>query len=215
MKKYNHTIHLLACGLASFVLFAATVMAGDNLAVNGNFDDDTKGWSFNWRTGSDTPPQILPDQLAIVTPKEGGNLLRITIPEVTDAGLHEAHGDGAVLKLSSAIPATSKLLVRLKARSVSGASCLTIDRLWGGASGIIAQLDSNWKTIEAKLDLATATPELCFALTDKIPGEIMTWEGAVEVSEGIYTVPGHYCQFPVQEGVLEIKDVSVEEVPAQ
>jgi len=145
--------HLLACGFASFVLLAATVLAADNLAVNGGFDDGTNGWQFQWRTGPDTPAENRPEQLAIVTPKEGGNLLRITIPEVTEAGLHEAHSDGATLKLVSSIPEGSKLLVRLKARSVSGASCLTIDRCSAGASGIIAQLGGSFSFSGMRVEL--------------------------------------------------------------
>ena len=214
-RRRSHANDLTACGLAMFFLFAATLLAGDNLAVNGSFEDGINGWQFAWSTDRETPPAILPEQLAIVEQKEGGAVLRITFPEVQEADLHWSHTNGVLLKLVSAIPTESKMLVKLKARSVSGATCLTINRPCNGASGVIAQLNSDWKTIEAKLDLAFDTAQVMFSLTDKIPSEILTWEGAGEVSEGIYSMPIRYAQHPVQEGVVEIKDVSVEEVPPQ
>jgi len=142
-----------------------------------------------------------------------GNALRVSFTEDDEHAIPtlHTHAIGVRLLLSAKIYSESDILIKLKARSISGAGTLVIGRKSGGSSILVAELGLDWKTIEGRIQLAHEMSDLHFSLSE-ISFDFSSSD-AEEVDEGVYQIKTGI--FPVKEGIFEIADVSVELVPSE
>ena len=195
-------------------VFASLIIGGsacatENLVEDGKFERGTDNCFF---AGEVEGKEVtLPERLEVV--KLRGNALRVSFTEDDEHAIPtlHTHAIGVRLLLSAKIYSESDILIKLKARSISGAGTLVIGRKSGGSSILVAELGLDWKTIEGRIQLAHEMSDLHFSLSE-ISFDFSSSD-AEEVDEGVYQIKTGI--FPVKEGIFEIADVSVELVPSE
>jgi RHS repeat-associated protein len=138
-----------------------------NLVVNGTFDVDTaptRGQKLKAdQSQIVAAPEMISHETADTSNTSPGALRVTIVPD--PAYTYYGHNSGAIVPLANnALEGSGNWVqVRFRAKSVSGATLLTVTRLWGGGWAAVG-LSNHWESYDVSVPLGYDTDAMIFSL---------------------------------------------------